>query len=157
MNDKSKNVLIKLKSIQSGDSENSEVELVTEGLYRRVKNGFEISYKESEATGYKGSTTVISCLGNNYASMTRHGTVFSELIIEKNKKHHCYYTTPFGELSVGVFARKIDNRLSDKGGDLYFKYTIDVNSSYVSDNEVFLTVEEKNLPENTAGNKELAP
>lgn len=138
-----KNVIIRLKSRQLVDSESSEIELVTEGLYRRVKGGFEISYDETEATGYVGSRTVISCLGNSYASLTREGTASSEIIVDKGKKHYCYYNTPFGGMSVGVYAHKIDNRLGDNGGDLYFKYTIDVNSSYVSDNEVYLSVEER--------------
>ena len=74
--------------------------------------------------------------------MQRVGKAPSNLIIEMNKKHHCHYGTPYGEFMVGIFAHSIDNKLNDNGGDLYFKYTVDVNSSYISDNEVYINVKQ---------------
>ena len=138
--DREKDVLITLKSIQSSYSEKEETELITEGRLRKVDGGFQIMYDETEATGFLGSTTVLSCFGNSRASMERIGTAPSTLIIEKNKKHHCHYGTPYGELMVGVYTHMIDNSLTENGGKLYFKYTLDVNSSYVSDNEVYINV-----------------
>jgi uncharacterized beta-barrel protein YwiB (DUF1934 family) len=135
-----KNVMITMKSVQLVDRERSEVELISEGTYRSIDGGYEITYEESEATGFEGSTTVMSCLGNDYASMTRKGSAPSELIIEIGKKHHCHYGTPYGDFIVGVYAKKIENDLDENGGTLYFKYTLDVNSSYISDNEVYVTV-----------------
>ncbi len=134
------NVTITLKSVQTADSERSEVELITDGRMRKIDGGFEIVYNESEATGFEGSTTILSCVGNTRASMQRTGAAPSNLIIEKDKKHHCHYGTPYGEFIVGIYTHKIDNKLTEDGGDLYFKYTVDVNSAYVSDNEVFVNV-----------------
>ncbi|MGN0691146.1 MAG: DUF1934 domain-containing protein [Oscillospiraceae bacterium] len=142
-NSKINNVLINLKSIQMADGENSEIELVTEGILRPISGGFEIEYDESETTGYENSTTVITCLGNRLASLTRSGSASSELVLEIGKKHHCYYETPFGSMMVGIFTKAIENTLTEDGGELLLKYTIDVNSAYVSDNEVLLSVEKR--------------
>ncbi|MCI5751658.1 MAG: DUF1934 domain-containing protein [Oscillospiraceae bacterium] len=138
---KNTNALINLKSIQTAEDDKSEVELVTEGVLRPVSGGFEIEYEESETTGYENSTTTIKCLGNSFASLTRKGCASSELVLEVGKKHHCYYETPFGSMMVGIFTNAIENELTEKGGRLLLKYTIDVNSAYVSDNEVLLSVE----------------
>ncbi|MBQ8568034.1 MAG: DUF1934 domain-containing protein [Oscillospiraceae bacterium] len=136
-----KKVMITMKSIQIADNDRSESELVTEGTYYVTEDGtHKICYDESEATGYEGSTTVLTCIGNKYASMERRGTAPALLIIEKDKKHHCHYGTPFGEFMVGVYAHKIDNRLDEQGGDLYFRYTLDVNSTFISDNEIYIKV-----------------
>ncbi len=139
-----KEVLITLKSVQSVDNDRQETELKTTGQFKPLDNGFEITYDESAATGFAGSKTILTCYGNERASMQRTGKSFSNLVIEMNKKHHCHYGTPYGDLMIGVFAHKIDNNLNENGGDLYFKYTIDVNSSFVSDNEVFINVREDN-------------
>lgn len=142
-NSKINNALINLRSIQTADGENSEIELVTEGILRPINGGFEIEYDESETTGYENSTTVITCLGNSFASLTRSGSVSSELVLEIGKKHHCYYETPFGSMMVGIFTKAIENSLTENGGELLLRYTIDVNSAYVSDNEVILSVEKR--------------
>lgn len=140
-NSKIKKALISLKSIQTAEDDRSEIELVTEGILRPVSGGFEIKYEESETTGFENSTTTITCLGNSFASLTRKGSASSELVLEVGKKHHCYYETPFGSMMVGIFTNAIENDLTEKGGRLVLKYTIDVNSAYVSDNEVLLSIE----------------
>ena len=64
----------------------------------------------------------------------------SNLIVETGKKHHCHYGTPFGDFTVGIYAHTIENTLDATGGRLYLKYTVDINSSYISDNEIYLTI-----------------
>ena len=134
-------MLITLKSIQWIDAESSETELITPGLYEKTPGGdYIITYDESMATGFDGSKTVLSCYGDRLCTLNRSGNSSSDLIIEKEKKHYCHYGTPFGSFMMGIFTHKIDNRLNDNGGDIYMKYTIDINSSYVSDKEIFMNI-----------------
>lgn len=136
-----KDVLITLNSVQAVDGEKEETELITGGSFERDGDRYIITYDESTATGFDGSTTVLTCTGNECATMSRSGTSPSNLIIERGKKHHCHYGTPFGEFMVGINAHTIENTLNENGGELTFKYTIDVNSVYVSDNEVRISVQ----------------
>ena len=129
-----------MKSIQSVYDEKTETELTTMGSFRVENNTFYISYEDSEATGFEGSVTEISVTDNKYASIIRTGTTSSDLIIETGKKHHCRYETPYGSMNIGIYTNSINNKLSEDGGDLYLKYTIDINSSYMSDNEIILNV-----------------
>lgn len=129
-----------MKSIQSVYNEKTETELITTGKFNIENNIFYISYEDSEATGFEGSVTEISVKENKYASIIRTGTTNSDLIIEIGKKHHCRYDTPYGSMSIGIYTHSINNELSENGGDLYMKYTIDINSSYMSDNEIILSV-----------------
>lgn len=137
---KNKDVLITLKSIQSRGKEKEEMELITEGQYKKTDDGFVISYDESEATGYEGSKTILKTIGEKQVIMQRKGSVVSNLIIEKDKKHHCHYGTPYGDFMVGITANDIKSNLDVDGGELYFKYVIDINSSYISDQEIFINV-----------------
>ena len=142
---KAKKVTITLKSISdSGHGASDVMELITEGTYKPVKlgsaDGWEISYEDSEATGFAGSTTTVTCIGDELASMRRSGSADSHLVIEKDRRHHCHYGTEYGDMLLGISASRIINRLSEEGGMLYFKYTIDINSAFVSENEIYFEV-----------------
>ena len=142
---KGKKVTITLKSISdSGHGAPDVMELITEGTFKPIKlgnaDGWEISYEDSEATGFAGSTTTVTCIGNELASMRRSGSADSHLVIEKDRRHHCHYGTEYGDMLLGISASRIINRLSEEGGVLYFKYTIDINSAFVSENEIYFEV-----------------
>lgn len=137
---KKRDVLITLKSIQTIDKERNETELITEGSYKKTDDGFIITYEESEATGYDGSKTILTTTGDQQVIMQRTGTTNSNLFIEKGKKHHCHYGTPFGEFMIGITTKNIISNLNDEGGDLYLNYVIDINSSYVSEHEISVNV-----------------
>ncbi|MDE6021447.1 MAG: DUF1934 domain-containing protein [Ruminococcus sp.] len=135
-------VQLKLRSILETDGERSETELLTDGTMEQNGKDFVLSYEDSDATGFEGATTTITAQDKNLVSIVRCGTANSNLVIETGKKHYCLYGTPFGDITVGIFTHKIENSLSENGGSLYLKYTIDVNSSYMSDNEIYLDVME---------------
>ncbi|MGN0621528.1 MAG: DUF1934 domain-containing protein [Porcipelethomonas sp.] len=141
---KNKNVMIEMISIQSVYDEKSETTLITEGEFCFIgKNSFVISYKDSEATGFDGSVTRITVEDDSFATIIRTGSTHSDLMIEPGKKHHCHYETPYGEMVVGIYTHSLENGLNPDGGRLYMKYTIDVNSSYMSDNEIIMNIKNK--------------
>ena len=80
----------------------------------------------------------ITITGDNMVVMQRSGDAPSNLVIEKGKKHHCHYGTPYGDFMVGITADDVICNLNDTGGDLYLKYTIDINSTLMSENEMYI-------------------
>ncbi len=137
-----KDVLISIKGVSNIDGESDTMELTTLGnLF--TKNGKQIiSYKESEATGFAGTTTMLEVQGDSSVVLKRSGANRSELIIEKGKRHLCHYDTGEGEIMIGVFSDSIINSLGETGGDISFKYSLDINSSLASENEVYINVKE---------------
>ena len=73
-------------------------------------------------------------------SIVRRGSANSNLMIETGKKHYCLYGTPFGDMTLGIYTNKMEDNLSPQGGRLYLRYTLDVNASFLSDNEIYLEV-----------------
>ena len=51
--------LIKIRGIQRVDGDNDVVELLTTGFFSKGKDGYLISYEESEATGFEGALTTL--------------------------------------------------------------------------------------------------
>lgn len=133
-----KQIQMKMRSVISADGESNETELLTDGVMEQADGKFIISYEDSDATGFEGSVTTITAEGNELVSIIRSGTANSNLVIETGKKHFCLYGTPYGDITVGIFTHKIDNSLTPEGGSLYLKYTVDVNSAFMSDNEIYL-------------------
>ena len=135
-----KKVLISLTSIQHQDDDTNKTELLTKAEFVR-ENGYDIiSYEDTSATGFEGSVTTIKVYGCRNASITRQGTANSVLSLEIGRKHFCQYGTPYGCLQIGVYTHSIENTLA-KDGRLYLKYTLDLNSSFLSDNEIIMTMQ----------------
>ena len=138
-----KNVCITIKSTQTVDEEKDTTELFTFGAMEQFDGGFRLHYDESEATGFEGSSVTLE-VSDNMVTMTRSGKVISSLFIEKGKKHHCHYGTEFGDFMIGVCTDEIKNELKSTGGDVYLRYTLDINSSYMSENGMHINVKECN-------------
>ncbi|MEG1028133.1 MAG: DUF1934 domain-containing protein, partial [Oscillospiraceae bacterium] len=81
---------------------------------------------------------------NNRLTLIRAGEIRSHLIIELGQRNVGHYGVPGGDVMVGVYTKDYLNTLNDDGGDLYFKYSMDINSSLISDNEVFINVHQLN-------------
>ncbi|MBQ8825040.1 MAG: DUF1934 domain-containing protein [Ruminococcus sp.] len=132
---------IKLRTIQRTEDDSSESELFTDGKYnKRDDGGWEIVYEDTEATGFEGSVTRIQVTDDNVVSIIRSGSSNSNLMLEVGKKHFCLYSTPFGDMTMGVRTSLIENKLNQDGGSLHLKYTLDINSAYLSENEVIMEV-----------------
>ena len=43
---------------------------------------------------------------------------------------------------IGISGDEIKSGVNDNGGDLYLKYTIDINSGLLSENEMFINIKE---------------
>lgn len=134
------NVLISLTSIQWQENEKNETELLTKANLSS-ENGWDIiSYEDTSATGFEGSVTTIRVDDCKNASIIRQGKANSVLSLEIGRKHFCQYGTPYGNLQIGVYTHAIENTIAENGR-LYLKYTLDLNSSYLSDNEIIMTVQ----------------
>lgn len=137
-----KDVLISLTSIQWQDDEKNETELLTRASLSRAGSRDIISYEDTSATGFEGSVTTITVDGSSSASIIRRGTANSVLSLEIGRKHYCQYGTPFGDMRIGVYTHAINNTI-EKDGRLYMKYTLDLNSSYLSDNEIIMNIKNR--------------
>lgn len=136
--------LISIVGIQEIDGEKDKIEVMTTGEYV-LKNGHRyIKYKEYDNDNPNISTdTVVKVEGDNKVSIIRMGDHPSRLILENRTRHQCHYSTIMGDIMMGVYTSKIDNQLTDNGGQLKVKYQLDFFADLVSDNEFNITVKEK--------------
>ena len=91
---------------------------------------------------FDGCLTTLTVMGEEKIVLDRTGAAESRLVIDKNKKHYCNYGTPYGSIQMGVQTGEIRSTLCDNGGDLFFKYVIDVDASLLGNYEVSINVKE---------------
>ena len=65
------------------------------------------------------------------------------MVFEKNKKNLTCYATPFGNLTVGIMAHRIQIEESDTDIDVQVSYSLDVNDEYLADCSIQMNVKSK--------------
>ncbi|MDD4698756.1 MAG: DUF1934 domain-containing protein [Oscillospiraceae bacterium] len=137
-----KDVVISVKGIQQVNGQDDVVEMKTVGQMDKINGKIYLRYDDSVMLGVEGIKTTVKVQGNDMVVLQRSGRLQSRLMIERGQRHLCHYGTEHGDITIGVFGQSIINDLNEFGGELSMSYTIDINSSMVSRNEVKITVKE---------------
>ena len=118
------NYMISIVGKQQVDGETGEIRIDTLGSYVKKGDHWYIAYKEYDEDD-----------PNRYQT--------SILKIESGEKVNlCQYDTGYGSLMVGVFTSSFESTLNEQGGSLRVRYTLDINSSLSSNNEISIIVKE---------------
>lgn len=130
-------IRIRGRQIYGGEEHNEtgEITLSTTGSYTERGGATFIAYKEYDEEDPKIAHTAVLKVEPGRVTMSRTGSS-TKLILEKGKRHLCFYDTGFGALSVGIFTSEMDSSLTRRGGRLNVKYTLDIDSALTSSNEI---------------------
>ncbi len=137
-----KEAVIRIVSMQRTENGDNKGEMTVSGTLALEDDKSIIEYIENnEETGPEETT--ITVFGNDTVSIIRHGQFSSEMMIEKNTRHHTLYSTPYGELTMGIYGNQVDWSADEKGGVLKMRYSLDFNNGFVSENTMIIYIEEK--------------
>ncbi len=140
-----KDVIIDIKTEQTVDGNTDTIEFTTDGRFGIKDGSYFISYDESGLLEVDGEIkTTVFIKPDNSVVMQRNGAYNSRMVIEKGVRNNCFYATPMGELSLGIFGEKVKTDLSQNGGNISMNYTIDTNLQLLSRNQVNITIKEVN-------------
>ena len=138
--EKKKSVFV-ISSEITTDGEKSNIELTTTGNYSRLNGRWVLLYDEMS----EDKTTVIKTIvkaDDKSVMITRNGDVSSKLIMTEGERNMCQYRTQFGDILLGVYCNEVINKLNDNGGTISMSYTLDVNASVLSENNVMIKIRE---------------
>ena len=122
-------VVLSLRGEQSYPGQDPDViELVTEGTLEDVDGGWKLCYEESELTGLAGVRTTFQVQGKT-VTLTRTGKLNSQMIFKEGIPHDSLYEMEFGALMLTVCAIQIETNLTQEGGTIDLKYSIEVEQS----------------------------
>lgn len=127
-----KEVLISISGLHMGvneaeSEENEPVEVLSAGNYY-FKNGKHYLFFEEMVEGFREVTkTQIKWQGNEILEVRKSGLSNMNMILEKNKKNHCFYNTPYGQLNLGIYTTDIVVAETEDNIDICAEYAMDVN------------------------------
>ena len=122
-----KDVIISIRGTQDySGTDPDTMELVTEGKLAVQDGALCLSYEESELNGMEGTTTVFQ-VEPEKVTLLRLGSVQSEMVFEEGRRHMSLYSTHYGNMEIGVRARRLNSTLELTGGRLEIDYDIEIN------------------------------
>ena len=143
MESKKERYLISILGEQKLDGETDKIEVLTAGNFMKKKDRFYIGCKEYDEDDPETCYDNLIKVEGDTVTINRKGPMRSQLMLQRGKRHQCIYQTIAGDLNIGVFTKTLENKLSDKGGELEVSYTLDFNTDLVSENRFVIKVEEK--------------
>lgn len=142
MND---NSVITICDYHNTDGEIEKSELTTTARMSGIPEDYYILYDE-QSDELKGCLTTIHVTNGNCIDISRKGRYTTDLKIERGKRNICFYSTPFGQLSMGVYASRIQSEFTEGiGVKLDFSYTLDFNNSLVSKSRLKINAKYKEV------------
>ena len=140
-----KDVIIEIKTEQTVDSSTDQIEFTTDARFGFKDGSYFVSYDESRLLEVDGEVkTTLFVKPDNSIILQRKGAYNSRMVIEKGVRNNCFYMTPHGELSLGIFGEKVFSELDNNGGKISMKYTIDTGLQLLSRNSVNISIREVN-------------
>lgn len=124
---------------QTIDGENETIEMSVVGTFCTEEGGWRLEYTEYDDEARSCHTTV-RVAGEDAVYVTREGDFGGEMLFEKGRRNSTAYSTPYGELMMGVYTKSVENSLGVDGGRLRFTYTTDFYTQSVIHNQMTLTV-----------------
>ncbi|MBQ6899009.1 MAG: DUF1934 domain-containing protein [Clostridia bacterium] len=131
--------LLKIRDVSSDGTDTDTVEMETTCRYYGDDKNYTIEFDELFAEDMK-SSTVLRVKDGKCAHLLRRGSINTELIIEKGVRHNCAYSTPYGELMVGITATDFESRKMGTLLRLKMNYTVDFYGDINQTKEMTVTV-----------------
>lgn len=137
-----KNVIISLKGSRTSEGKICEnLELVTEGKYYKKADTYFVTYKETEVTGMEGTTTTLK-ISDGVITLIRFGSVNSQFVFERGRRHVSYYDTAYGAFTISVFTNDLNINIDDHGGEIWVDYKLEIDNNKTGDNDLYMQIRE---------------
>lgn len=130
-----KDVLVSISGLQFEIDKEEAVEIISAGEYYNRNGKHYILYDEilEEVEGITNCTLKIS---DKQVSIQKKGANNVHMIFEVNRKNLTYYSTPFGDLQIGINTTSIKVAEEENQILVNIQYELDINYSHVSDCEI---------------------
>lgn len=143
-----KQVLLSLKGLQyevSNDSQ--EIETITPAEYYHRDGNHYILFDEVKADFPDPIKNRIK-FRDDYLEVTKKGAINVNMVFEEKKKNITNYSTPFGEIIVGVDTGKVKMTEEEKRILVQVDYRLDVNYMHLADCKISVDIRnrESGLP-----------
>ena len=134
---------ISFTSTQKADGIDDKFEFDLPAEYQKTDDGYKLIYDESEVMGVSHMITTLTT-NNNGVIIDRRGEFNILLVLEEGRRTTLTYKTQYGDMIMGVYAKKINSNLSEHGGKISMHYDLNMPPSHNLNHEVNIEVKLQN-------------
>ncbi len=139
-----KEVLLSLRGLQfdNGSLDADKIETITPAEYYKRDDSHYVIYEET-SEGFDESTKNIIKFKRNSLDLTKKGLVNVHMNFEENKKNQTSYTTPYGEILIGIDARSIRLGEEEERIVVDVDYALEINYEHFADCKIRMDIRSK--------------
>ena len=140
-----KDVLVTISGLQmvEGD-ESTPVEVITPGEYY-CKNGKHYILYDEVLEEFGGVTKNRIKIGEGCMDIFKHGVSNVHMVFERHKKNLTSYQTPYGNLMLGIEARRLHIEQEENNIDIKIEYDLDVNYEHLAECTLTMNIKPRDL------------
>lgn len=135
-----KDVLITIRGVHTLDHEDNDVEMIVRGDYYQ-KNGKHYIFYEEILEGAEERVKNVIKISPSSMDIIKKGVTNSRMLFEKNKKNLSCYSTPVGNLVIGIQANHFYVEEQENGIKVNVDYSLDINYEHMSDCRICVDVQ----------------
>lgn len=135
-----KDVLITISGVHTLDHEDSDVEMIVRGDYYQ-KNGKHYILYEEVLEGMEERVKNVIKISPSSMDIIKKGAASSHMLFEKNKKNLSCYSTPVGNLVIGIQANHFYVEEQEDSIKVNVDYSLDINYEHMSDCRICVDVQ----------------
>lgn len=145
-----KDVLLSIRGLQfEGDMDSEKIETITFGEYYKRDDSHYVIYDELIEGQREPIKNIIKLKGRELNLMKR-GAINAHMIFEENKKNMTSYTTPYGNILVGIDTKRVGVKEQDERIVIKVDYALEMNYEFVSDCTITMDIRSKSAGEDFA-------
>ena len=135
-----KDVLITIRGVHTLDHEDNDVEMIIRGDYYQKNGKHYILYDEILEGAEERVKNVIK-ISPSSMDIIKKGVTNSRMLFEKNKKNLSCYSTPVGNLVIGIQANHFYVEEQENSIKVNVDYSLDINYEHMSDCRICVDVQ----------------
>lgn len=135
-----KDVLITIRGVHTLDHEDNDVEMIVRGDYYQ-KNGKHYILYEEILEGAEERVKNVIKISPSSMDIIKKGVTNSRMLFEKNKKNLSCYSTPVGNLVIGIQANHFYVEEQENSIKVNVDYSMDINYEHMSDCRICVDVQ----------------
>ena len=135
-----KDVLITIRGVHTLDHEDNDVEMIVRGGYYQ-KNGKHYILYEEILEGAEERVKNVIKISPSSMDIIKKGVTNSRMLFEKNKKNLSCYSTPVGNLVIGIQANHFYVEEQENSIKVNVDYSLDINYEHMSDCRICVDVQ----------------
>ena len=130
-------VLMSIRGRAFGGAMDDEekIDLMTRGELVATDGGWLLTYEETQPDENKSSTVLLQ-ITPVCVTMTRLGEFGTTMVFNKERRFEGAYRTPYGELSMAVFATRVDIMATAEQGRILLEYQLDLQGQFAAMHEL---------------------